>query len=237
MATRTIGTIARIVIPCAAISMMSSQAWAGGRPPGETQNWFGYLQGGYGFAEGDTRDNLDDGWTLSGGAMFWPVNWPVGLDFGLGYADFDLSSNSIQQINDAVATDPSNSGQITGGDVTSWQLTVNATWGPGRHDNGLYVTAGVGAYYLTGRTTSTGLVYYPPVCDPWYWWWCYSGGVGPGTVVTGKETSTQFGANVGIGGSFAVGDGQLFVEAKYTMVNTERSQDLTFLPVTVGFRW
>ncbi len=78
-------------------------------------------------------------------------------------------------------------GSITGGDVTIWSGSANAVWGPDTDSTvGFYVTAGVGLDYLQGRITDTGLVYYPPICDPWFWW-CIPGGVGPGTFVVFKQ--------------------------------------------------
>jgi hypothetical protein len=220
MAIRRILGAARIVIPCTAILMLSGPSFAGGRPEGRTQKWFGHISGGYGFAEGDTSNNLDDTWMISGGATYWPTDWPVGLSLELGYSDFDLS----------------NSGRIDGGSLTNWQATINAIWGPGKHANGVYLTGGIGAYYVTGTITETGLVYYPPFCDPWYWWYCYPGGVGQGSIVKGKDSETDFGWNLGIGYSLRAGEGQLFLEAKYTSIDTSGSE-LTFLPLTIGYRW
>ncbi|HEU4618937.1 MAG TPA: outer membrane beta-barrel protein [Gammaproteobacteria bacterium] len=236
MPMHTTRTVARIVISCAAVSAFAAPSFAGGRPEGRTQKWFGHVSGGYGFAEGDTSDNLDDSWMISGGATYWPADWPVGLSLELGYADFDLSDASIDKINQAIALDPNNGGRIDDGDVSIWKGTINAIWGPGSHDNGVYLTGGIGAYHLEGTITQTGLVYYPPFCDPWYWWWCFPGGVGTGAIVKGKDSTTEFGWNLGVGYSFPAGDGQLFLEAKYTSINTDGS-DVTFLPLSIGFRW
>ena len=58
-----------------------------------------------------------------------------------------------------------------------------------------------GLYSLDGELTNTGLVYYPPICDPWYWW-CIPGGVGPGEIVQASKSVTEFGFNGGIGLTF-----------------------------------
>jgi opacity protein-like surface antigen len=223
-----------VLVGC--VAQMAGPAWAGGRPEGSAQNWFGSVSGGYAFAQGDSSDVVDDSWTISGGATFWPSEWPAGLNFELGYSDFDLSSRAIRTINDAIALDPADSGRIDDGYVRNWQLTVNAIWGPGDHDNGLYLIGGIGAYRLEGAVTQDALVYYPPTCDPWYWWWCYPGGVGTGSIVKAKDTTTEFGWNVGLGYSFASADGQLFVELSYHDIDT-RNSDLTFMPLTFGYRW
>ncbi len=235
MPSSTRGLVLSAVMSCAVFATLSSAASAGGRPDGETQKWFGHFTGGYAFGQGDTTDNVDDTWTLGGGATYWPTDWPLGLSLDLTYMKFDLSGNSIDKINKAVAVDPNNSGKVDGGNITNWQATVNAIWGPGSHSNGIYLTGGIGAYYLKGVATQTGLVYYPPVCDPWYWW-CYPGGVGQGSVVKGEQSEWDFGWNVGLGYSIAVSDGQLFVEAKYHSISTKNS-DFTYLPLTIGYRW
>jgi opacity protein-like surface antigen len=94
----------------------------------------------------------------------------------------------------------------------------------------------VGAYWLDATVTETGLVYYPPFCDPWYWWWCYPGGVGTGSIIRGSESSTEVGWNAGLGYDFAAGDGKVFIEAKYHYIMTD-SEDFYYLPVMIGFRW
>ena len=119
------------LVSAAAGVLLSSSAWAGGRPDDDSRNWFGHFSGGYAFAESDTRNILDDDWTLSGGALYWPSKSPVGLNLDLTYARFDVSSEAIQAINAAIAIDPSNSGRIDDGDVAMWALTANAIWGPG----------------------------------------------------------------------------------------------------------
>lgn len=120
-----------------------------------------------------------------------------------------------------------------------WGLTANALWSPMKKEGGasFYIVAGVGGYYLDGRLTDTGLVYYPPVCDPWYWW-CYPGGVGQGTYAVTSESATKFGWNGGVGLTFEVGSSgsQLFLEAKYNSVDTDR-ESTDFVPITLGYRW
>ena len=95
---------------------------------------------------------------------------------------------------------------------------------------------GVGAYDVEGRVRETGLVFYPPICDPWFWW-CRSGGVGPGSVVVAKTSSTEFGWNAGLGWAFEVATGsQLYLEARFHSVNTS-PLGTEYLPLTIGYRW
>ena len=82
-----------------------------------------------------------------------------------------------------------------------------------------------------------GLVYYPPVCDPWFWW-CYPGGVGPGSIVVASQSTTEFGWNVGLGWAWEVNisGSQVFLEARYHSIDTTRAST-EYLPLTIGFRW
>lgn len=151
------------------------------------------------------------------------------------YTELDLSSGTINAINDAISQDPNNDGSVSGGSIDTFQLSVNGIWSPGDPSNGFYLTGGIGWYHVGGEVTQNGLVYYPPVCDPWFWW-CYPGGVGPGTFVVGSVSSDEFGWNLGAGYSFNTYNGQFFVEAKYHQIQFER-EDIEYIPLTVGFRW
>jgi len=222
-------------IICTALLLAVSSSFAG-RPDKSWKNWFGHFSGGYSLAQGDFGDVVDDDWTLAGGATYWPETWPIGLDLELAYNDFDLSSAAIKAINDAIDTDPDNDGDITGGGVDIWDVTVDAIWSPDMGRVSPYIMAGIVAYYLSGQVTSTGLVYYPPICDPW-WYWCRPGGVGPANIIEGSESSTNFGYNVGIGVNFEMGSGsQLFLEAKYHRIETDR-EATEYIPVVIGYRW
>jgi opacity protein-like surface antigen len=227
----------KLLIPIIALALiLATTSSFAGRPDKSWKNWFGHFSGGYTQAQGDFGDIVDDDWTLAGGATYWPETWPIGLDLELGYNDFDLSSAAIRAINDAISEDPANSGSIDGGDVSIWSLTADAIWSPGSGRISPYIMAGVGAYYVDNRITTTGLVYYPPTCNPWYWW-CYPGGVGPGTLVVGSQSTTEFGYNVGIGINWEMGSGsQLFLEAKYHSIQMD-PETTEMVPVVIGYRW
>ena len=213
-----------------------STASAGGRPDDSGRDWFGYIGAGYSFTSGATADVLDDDWAFSGGAIYWPSHWPVGVSLDVAYSDFSLSSSAVQAINNAIDQDPNNDGDITGGGVDYWQVGLNGIWSLGQDNSkGLYLTGGIGWFHVEGRVEDVGLVYYPPVCDPWYWW-CYPGGVGPGTFIVGKRSTDEFGWNLGAGYSFDVTNGQVFIEAKYTQIQWGE-ENIEFIPLTIGFRW
>lgn len=215
----------------------ATSASAGGRPDGSSRAWFGQIGTGWAFPTGDSGDFLDDDWTFGGGAMYWPSDWPIGVGLDVNYAKYDLSSKAIGQINDLIDQDPANDGEITGGDVENWQFALNGIWSLGpQTDSGLYLTGGISWNRISGRVTNTGLVYYPPICDPWFWW-CVPGGIGPGTIVRGKLDTDEFGWNVGAGYSFDTGSGgKIFIEARYQQVQIG-DENLEYIPLTVGYRW
>ncbi len=214
------------------ISIGTAQA----RPDKSWKSWFGHIETGYIYSQGDYGDVVDDDWILSGGAMYQPDDWAIGIDLTLAYSEQDVSQAALDFINDQIGMDPMNDGEITGGDVEIWSLVTSAVWSTkGDGPVGFNVSAGVGVYALDARLTNTGLVYYPPVCDP-YWYWCIPGGIGPGTVVRASESTTEFGWNVGIGLTFELSSGsELFLEAKYHSVETDRTTE--YVPLTFGYRW
>lgn len=224
------GTV--VLTACLAVA----PAWAGGRPDDSSRNWFGEVSAGWAFASGKTADVVDDDWTASAGVMYWPSNWPIGLVFETAYTEFNLSSSALNAINDAIESDPNNDGSITGGGVDYWQFSLNGVWSlGGSKSDGLYLTGGVGMYDVGAEVTQDGLVYYPPFCDPWYWW-CYPGGVGPGTFVVGSTSSTEFGWNLGAGYSFNTYNGSVFIEARYHQIQWGE-ENIEFIPLTIGFRF
>jgi hypothetical protein len=233
LATRLMNGAACLMAVCV---LGNTAVWAGGRPNDSARSWFGDISVGWAFPQSDAGDVLDDDWTIGGGVLYWPSEWSVGIQADISYFRFDLSNEAIAAINDAVAQDPLNSGQIDDGDVESWQFVLNGIWSPGNSDSGFYLTGGIGAYYLDATITDTGLVYYPPFCDPWYWWWCFPGGVGTGSIVQGDESTTEFGWNGGLGYDFPAGEGKVFLEAKYHYITTD-SEDLYYVPITIGYRW
>ena len=217
-------------------ALVSSLATAGGRPSDMSREWFGEFSGAWITPTGDAGDVLDDTWGISGGGLYWPSDWPAGIDINLGYASFDISNKALNAINDAIASDPSNSGSVDGGDVTIWQLTVDGIYSLGQSKTtGFYLAGGAGVYWVDAKLTETGLVYYPPFCDP-YWYWCYPGGVGPGSIVKGSKSTTRLGWDAGVGYSFTPGQlSQFYIEAKYHAVYTGKTTE--YIPVEFGVRW
>jgi opacity protein-like surface antigen len=224
-----------LIFGCALTLVATSAAWSQPRPDKGFKDWFGHIAGGFTLTQGDVSDILDDGYSIRGGATYWPEEWPVGLVMELEYSGFDISNETIRNINDAIEQG-GGEGMLTGGDVETWSFTLNGTWSP-TQGQGFYLIGGVGAYRVEGRIKEDGLVYYPPICDPWFWW-CTPGGVGPGTIVVASESTTEFGWNVGLGFAFEVGavGSQFFIESRYHSANTS-PEATTYLPLSIGFRW
>ncbi|HEX7079385.1 MAG TPA: hypothetical protein VF329_00020 [Gammaproteobacteria bacterium] len=74
------------VAVASSLALIGSSAFAGGRPSETERSWFPEFSGGWAFAQSDTNDVLDDDFTLSGGALFWPQNW-AGIGYNLEAGD------------------------------------------------------------------------------------------------------------------------------------------------------
>jgi len=209
-------------------------AEAGARPD-KGKDIFGHLATGWLMPEGDFGTVTDDDWSLNGGVLYWPEDWAIGLNFDLAYSKSDLKRSVVNAINQQLMG--MGAGSITGGHAEIWGLNANGVWGPDTNGPiGFYLTAGVGLDYVQGKITDNGLVYYPPICDPWLWW-CIPGGVGPGTIVVLSEDTTEFSWNAGVGVTFELSSGsQIFVEARYETIETS-PRETEYIPVVVGYRW
>lgn len=227
---------ARLFFPVALLVLVGV-AEAGGRPDDTYGDWFGHIAGGFDLAQGDFGDVADDGWSIRGGATYWPSDWPVGIQLELAYSNHDFSSSAIRAINNAIEEIDPELGSVSGGEFDDWSFSVTGIWSlNGASANGPYLLGGVGIDRVEAKLTDTDLVYYPPFCDPW-WWWCVPGGVGPGTVVVASESSTELSWHVGAGYSFSFNRGSLlFVEARYKSIQTDPSSS-EVLPLTFGIRW
>ena len=212
----------RAIIPVAIIVVgMLAASPAEAQFTKDWKSWYGHVQGGYTLAQGDFSDLADDGWTLGGGATFYPDDWPVGISLGIDYSDFGMT----REAKDYFESD---------GDVSTWALTTGVTWSPRLEGSvGFYLNAGVGWYRTEARLTEPG-AWCGPICPP-YSWWCYPGCV-PGTVTTDSQTTSDFGYNLAVGLTFAVGmDSMVYVQAQYNSQQSEVA--LEFVPLVVGFRW
>lgn len=176
-----------------------------------------YVNGGGSITEGDTASSFNNGWTIGAGVNVKPAPGPFMLRFGVDYSYFDASDQLI------AANPTANYGYmqtLTGFADGVLELPINP-WtrvygmaGPGFGYRGIYLTSG-GVY-----------------CTPFF---C-GGGYGPGTLV-GRDTSTNFAWNAGVGVDFALPGGQSwFVEARYERFDTSYAPS-EFVPIRVGFRF
>ena len=228
--------IKRIVVTSVVVLLIAASASAQPRPDKSWRDWFGHFAGGWSIPQGNFGDIVDDGFSLAGGATYWPEDWPVGIVLEMGYSEYDISSSAIDAINEEI-DNSGGTGEITGGWASSWSVTANLTWSPSSSGKGFYLIGGIGAYRVEGKISEDGLIYYPPVCNPWYWW-CVPGGVGPGTIVVGSASTTEFGWNAGAGWAFPVGSvgSQLYIESRYHSAETS-PEATAYLPLAIGYRW
>jgi len=166
------------------------------------------------------RDFYRTGWGVEGQLGWDPVNSPLGLRLNLGYARLQNQTQFSQlrdpQIYQAV------------GDAK-----LRLPFGRGLL-SGLYAVGGGGVYYFRNYTNTLNVTTNPGT----------GGGVGNGsnggsvTNVFNAEDKTQFGANVGGGIQFGLGNAALFVESRYVRIFTpNRNTDM--VPVVAGltFNW
>jgi hypothetical protein len=182
------------------------------------------LMGGANVSLSNTSDLLQSGYNV-GFALTWrEPGHPLGVRF-----DFDYTSNNATRdlLNQGSAATGLN---ITGGWADIWSASMNleaqhlfssTTYG--------YLIGGVGAYYTQVQLTEYGYGY---VCNPW-WGYCYSG---TGNPVVASTSTTRFGWNGGVGLAFRLQGPTLFIEARYTRIETS-PQPLEFVPITIGLRF
>ena len=183
-----------------------------------------YLMGGANVPLSNTSDILQSGYNFGFAGTWREPGHPVGVRFDLNYT----SNNATRELqNQGSAATGLN---ITGGWADIWSASVNleaqhlfsrTTYG--------YVIAGVGAYYTQVQLTEYGYGY---VCNPW-WGYCYYGN---GNAVVASTSTTRFGWNGGVGMAFRLQGPTLFIEARYTRIETS-PQPLEFVPITIGLRF
>jgi len=192
----------------------------------------GHFGGGVAFPLGDIGDALETGWTLSGGATFWPKpESSIGyrVDFGVDW--FDIDESVLRQID----TDPGvGFDAADDGDAWVWRLTGDVVWKPA-HGNKMdfYVLGGAGVYYVQANLGEVG--YVPGYWCDWWYGWCYPTLV-PGEYTIQDQSSWEWGLNAGLGVSFNLqSGGEFYIEAVYQWVDTPKAA--AWVPLTIGGRW
>jgi hypothetical protein len=187
----------------------------------------GYIAGGYVMPEGRAGDYLDDGWNISGGVIFRPApDKPFGVRLDLGYSSMDANSTAIE-----AAT--AQGLRVDDGYVSLGNLTAEVLWefgNPGKF--GGYVAVGGGGYRRYAALTTTVLTN-GVICDPW-WGYCYPAVV-TGQAVAQSDSLTKWGWSAAAGATFAVGSGQLYLEARYHWMMSSPTTEI--FPVLIGYRF
>jgi hypothetical protein len=186
----------------------------------------GYIAGGYTLLEGGASDYFNDGWDISGGAIFRPApDKPIAIRVDLGYNWFDANNNLI------------NAAQATGLRVNDGNASLGTLTGElmyefgGSGTVGGYIAVGLGGIHrYANLTTTVANGYY--YCDPW-WGYCY---YGTGQAVVKSNSLTKMDYTVGAGVTFNVASGQLYLEARYHwMYGTDPSTQMC--PILIGYRF
>jgi hypothetical protein len=188
----------------------------------------GYVAGGYVLTEGDTANYTNDGWDISGGTIYRPSpDKPLALRFDLGYNWFDANSHAIN-----VAQ--SQGLFVNDGNMSLGTLTAEVMYEFGGNGRvGGYIALGFGGMRRYGNLTTT-----VPVsgiwCDPWTGF-CYPG-YGAGQAVVASNTLTKFEYSAGAGVTFPVGNGTLYLEARYHWMDAD-NPSTQMLPILLGYRF
>jgi hypothetical protein len=188
----------------------------------------GYVAGGYAEVMGGASDYLTGGWNLSGGAIFSPSpSKPFSVRFDLGFNTWDATQAAIDNVSG------SGVGYVDGGYANMWSLTTDALWHFGKPDHvGGYVGLGIGGYRryaaLTNYVTQIGYI-----CDPW-WGYCYYAPY-TGSQTVAHDTLTKFGYNASLGVTFPVGNGEMYLEARYHYIVSTQLDE--YLPILIGYRF
>jgi len=186
----------------------------------------GYVAGGYVIPEGQASDFVNGGWNISGGAIFRPrPDKPFGVRVDLGYSDMGANNN-------AVNAGTSAGYRVDGGYMSMGNLTAEFLYEFGNPDKfGGYLAVGGGGYRryaaLTANVTQLGTI-----CSPW--WGCYTSTyTGSQTIVS--DSLIKWGWSVAGGATFAVGNGQLYLEARYHWMMSNASTQ--YFPILIGYRF
>ena len=186
----------------------------------------GYVAGGYVMPEGKAADYLNGGWNISGGAIFRPrPDKPFGIRVDLGYSDMGANNDAVNAGNNAGY-------KVDGGYMTMGNLTAEFLYEFGSPDKfGGYIAVGGGGYRryaaLTANVTNLGYI-----CDP-FWGCYYATYTGDQTIVS--DSLITWGWSVAGGATFAVGNGQLYVEARYHWMMSSPSTQ--YFPILIGYRF
>jgi len=192
--------------------------------------WYFGVAGAGEIPQNALRDFYKTGWGVEVPIGWDPVNSPLGLRLNLGYARLG-GKTGFRTVNQTGTS------LIGLRDPQIYQAVGDAKlrlpFGKGLL-SGLYAVGGGGVYYFRNYSNTLNLTTNPGT----------AGGVGQGstggsvTNTFNTEDKTQFGANVGGGVQFGIGNAALYVESRYVRIFTpNRNSDM--VPVVAGltFNW
>lgn len=184
-----------------------------------------HVDGGLNIPTGSNSSLVNTGYNFGFGATFRQPGAPFGLRLDMNFSSNNVSTHGIYVASGATNTN------INSGWIDGWSITADGEYR--YHFNGqayAYGIAGIGGYYTSVQLAEVGYGY---ICNPW-WNFCY---VGTGNVVTVSNSSTKFGWNAGLGVGFHLqGGASLFVEARYTWVDTSALK-FEYIPLVFGVRF
>ena len=174
--------------------------------------WYLGLAGAAELPQNSLRDFYDTGWGVEGHIGWDPVNSPLGLRVNLGYARLNSKTEFGAGLRDPQIY------QAVG------DAKLRLPFGKGLL-SGLYAVGGGGVYYFRNYDSTLNLTTNP-------------GTGGSVTNTFNPEDKTQFGANVGGGIQFGLGNATLFVESRYVRIFTSnRNSDMVPVAAGLTFNW
>ena len=206
-----------------------SNANAQGLPDSGSQLMHWHIDAGYGVTAGETSDFFDDGLMLEGGLTWRPNGSSAfSLRADLRYLGFDATDDVVQLGGLADTT-----ARIDDGDASIVGLNLGGAYQfqMGERLQG-YVTLGLGPYRRDIELTQTAL-FRGFACDPFIGV-CYDALV-VGDVVVADDDTTRLGWSGALGLQYPIGEGALFLEARYLRVQTDEPTEI--VPIQVGYRF
>jgi Outer membrane protein beta-barrel domain len=188
-----------------------------------------HLDAGYGIAEGETSEFLDDALMLEGG-LTWRANAdsPFALRADLQYLDFDVNEDIVE-----LGGFPGAPADIDDGDGSIVGLSLGGVYNfnLGQRAAG-YLALGVGPYHRDIELTQTAL-FSGIACDP-FLGLCFRS-LEVGEVVVADNDTTRLGYSAALGLEYPFERGALFIEARYLRIET--GEPTEYLPIQIGFRF
>jgi hypothetical protein len=192
--------------------------------------WYIGVAGAGEIPQNALRDFYKTGWGVEVPIGWDPVNSPLGLRLNLGYARLNAKDNISTVVNGSTLSANLSDPQIF---QAVGDAKLRLPFGKGLL-SGLYAVGGGGVYYFKNYSNTLNLTTNPGT----------AGGAGQGnsggnvTYTFNAEDKTRFGANIGGGVQFGLGNAALYLESRYVRIFTP-NRDSDMVPVALGvtFNW